>query len=504
MLLKAGALSLVLLVASRLLGLARESAQAGALGTSGLGDVVVLMLTLPDWLTGVLASGALAYVLIPYWSGQPPAHHAGSQRRVAISLLAGGIVLGVLIWLAQDLAVQLLAPGIPPDLKSIASVALTWSAVSLPLALLAALWVTRLQYERDFTGMYSANLVVNIVLVGALLALSQNSARVGAAGAASAVAHVGAWLLVAMVLRLIWLGWRQHSQEPDATGGADGISEVNIIKAPPAPLPHAAIWLWAALSAGLPLVLPFVARSMASQAGEGELATFNYAWKLLELPLILGVQLVASLSFPAISRAFAGEGDPASTVRQSFALAWTLGCAAAAALLLMAPALAQLLFGWGRMTPASLMRLSQWAAVGAWSLLPQSLIAVSLVVLATQGRMKPVVGAYAAGLAALCLAAGWTGGDGARLMMVLNGVQVFVALACLMAVGPVARRWLPWRGMLAPFVLLLVAAGIRAMVGAAAWTLGPLAGLAAAGAIGFLVVAAGWTASIDVRRALSR
>ena len=42
MFLKAGALSLALLLASRLLGLARESAQAAAFGTSGLADVAVL------------------------------------------------------------------------------------------------------------------------------------------------------------------------------------------------------------------------------------------------------------------------------------------------------------------------------------------------------------------------------------------------------------------------------------------------------------------------------
>ena len=48
MLLKAGALSLALLLASRLLGLLRESALAATFGASGLGDVAVLMLTLPD------------------------------------------------------------------------------------------------------------------------------------------------------------------------------------------------------------------------------------------------------------------------------------------------------------------------------------------------------------------------------------------------------------------------------------------------------------------------
>src|SRR4029453_15840013 len=93
MFLKAGALSLALLLASRLLGLVRESAQAAAFGTSGLADVVVLMLTLPDWLAGGLASGALAYVLVPAWAGQGRAHVAAGERRVTWGLLGAGGLL---------------------------------------------------------------------------------------------------------------------------------------------------------------------------------------------------------------------------------------------------------------------------------------------------------------------------------------------------------------------------------------------------------------------------
>src|SRR5436305_12135501 len=83
MFLKAGALSLALLLTSRVLGLVRESAQAAAFGTSGLADVVVLMLTLPDWLAGLLASGALAYVLVPAWAGKPQLQAEASDRQVA-------------------------------------------------------------------------------------------------------------------------------------------------------------------------------------------------------------------------------------------------------------------------------------------------------------------------------------------------------------------------------------------------------------------------------------
>src|SRR4030095_10211284 len=98
-----------------------------------------------------------------------------------------------------------------------------------------------------------------------------------------------------------WLRWRT----PQAASFEPAGPSVQ-----PAQLPGPAVWWWALLSAGLPLALPFAARSVASQSGEGALATFNYAWKLVELPLILAIQLVATLAFPAIAKALA-RGDSA-------------------------------------------------------------------------------------------------------------------------------------------------------------------------------------------------
>ena len=46
MFLKAGLLSLLLLLASRVLGVVRETALAAAFGNSGMADVVIVMVTL--------------------------------------------------------------------------------------------------------------------------------------------------------------------------------------------------------------------------------------------------------------------------------------------------------------------------------------------------------------------------------------------------------------------------------------------------------------------------
>jgi putative peptidoglycan lipid II flippase len=491
MFLKAGALSLALLLASRLLGLVRESAQAAAFGTSGLADVVVLMLTLPDWLAGVLASGALAYVLVPAWAGKPQAQVVATERKVAWGLLGAGGVLAVALVLGRWQAAGGLASGVPPAMLPFAANAMVWSALAVPAALLAGLWTTRLQHERDFTGMYSANLVVNVVLIAAILLAA------GRAPASSAVPWLGTGLVTAMVLRLTWLRWRTPRGPGQANeGGAPPPSD--------AVLPRPPVWLWAVLSAGLPLALPFTARSIASQAGEGALATFNYAWKLVELPLILAIQLVATLAFPAIAKALA-SGDSSATAgafRGAVALAWTLACAAAAALLIGSPAVAQLLFGWGRMQPEALARVARWGALGAWGLLPQSLIAVALTVLAARGGMRIAVLAYGAALGLLLAYAAAGASEGAGLMMLLNVLLAAVAVVVLAALGPEAAAWLPWRTMAISLACLLALAGV-----AAAWP--PLSpglwlGLAIAGVSGLAVVGTTWWGSADLRAALVR
>ncbi len=495
MLLKAGVLSLALLLASRLLGLGRESVQAAAFGASGLGDLAVLMLTLPDWLAGVAASGALAYVLVPAWAGREPAAVDGLQRRVARVLIALGLATA-LAWAAlawQGPLVRALAAGLPASLGPAAAQGLVWRATAFPLALLAALWGTRLQHERDFVGLYASNLVVNGALIAAIAVAGWGLMAI------SPVPALGVGLLAAMVLRLAWQAARMPRRLSATAGTTPGGGAA-------IPVPSAGLWTWAILSAGLPLALPFVARSLASQGGEGALATFNYAWKLVELPLVLAIQLVATLAFPAVARAVTQGLEEASArepVRIAFALAFALACACAAGLLVGADALAQLLFGWGRMQGPALAQVAEWGRVAAMGLLPQALAAVALTVLASQGRMRPAAGLYAmALLVVLGLAAAEPRG-GAALMAVLNAVFMFVALGLVIAMGAGAARCLPVRAMVWPFgALLVVAALLRATGGAGGLSMGPalvLAALAAGAVLG-----AAWWGAGTMRQALRR
>ena len=462
MYLRAGVLSLGLLLASRVLGLLRESAQAAAFGATGVGDAVIVMFTLPDLLVGMVFSGALSYVLLPLWALQSPAEQQRSQKKVATVLMVMGMLLGGVVWLLRDGLVQALAPGLQGALKTLGSDSLLWSALALPPALLAALWATRLQHERDFVGMYAGSLLVNAALVAGVLVV----ASVG--WSASALAVLGGALLAGGALRLAWLYARLPKAVPLPSSALATVG---------AGLPGARIWLWAALSSGLLLLLPLMARSLASTSGEGALANFNYAWKLVELPLVLAIQLVASLAFPAITRTEPDSAERAQALQMAFGLAWALACAAIAAVATFSLPLAQLLFGWGRMSVASLEVIARWSAIGVWSLLPQALIAVLLTVMATRQQMHVAVWAYAAGALALG-AAGWAGlASGAAVMLALNAVLAGVALVLLVSQRKNLQGALHWPLFVTPLgVCVLLVLSKPWVTASGAWALA-LAGL---------------------------
>jgi putative peptidoglycan lipid II flippase len=455
MYLRAGVFSLGLLLLSRVLGLLRESAQAAAFGSTGMGDAVIVMFTLPDLLVGILVSGALSYVLLPVWAKQSAGVQAAGQKKITYALMLAGMALGLLVWLFRDAVVQALAPGLTGAMKVTSAGALGWSALVLPLAMLAALWVTRLQHELDFVGMYAGNLIVNLALVVGLFVVAKGAVS-GTVSSISALSLLGTCLVIAMLGRLAWLAWRLPAQpQPIAIAEA-------------AQLPAASVWLWAALSSGMLLLFPLVARSLASSAGEGALATFNYAWKLIELPLVLAIQLVASLAFPTITRTVAGTRDRQQAVGLAFLLAWTLACAAIAVVVTFSLPIANLLFGWGRMSAAGLGLIAQWSAIGIWSLLPQALMAVLLTVMATNGRMRAAVWVLAAGLATM-LVLGWLGAmdgknSGSSVMWLLNGVFACMAAALILMERSSIKATLPYGACLAPLLVCVGLVSIKTLL----------------------------------------
>jgi putative peptidoglycan lipid II flippase len=488
MYLRAGVFSLGLLLISRLLGLARESAQAAAFGTSGMGDVVIVMFTLPDLLVGVLFSGALSYVLLPAWARQAQSGHMFKLTKLAVNLGLAALVAGGLLWVFRGAVVQALAPGLRGEMRALSIASIGWSAAVLPLAMIAALWATRLQHERDFLGLYAGNVLVNMVLVAGLVAVGGAAWAAGTAPA-TVVATLGGCLVLAMLLRLLWLAWRLSKATTRLSAPASIISDGSAS-------PAASVWLWAALASSLVLLLPLVARSVVSQAGEGALAGFNYAWKLIELPLVLALQLVASLAFPALAATGPQSPERLQALQVAFALAWALACAAAAVVATFSLPLASVLFGWGSMTLAGLEVIAQWSAVGVWSLLPQALIAVLLTLMAITTRMRVAAVVYACALATLLVFGLFASSQGQGVMWALNAVLAAAAAALLVTERKDVAGALPLVAMAAPFLF-----GVMLVLLKPLW-LGMSLSMSMIFACGYalLVLASGVASSPELRR----
>ncbi|KAK6032450.1 hypothetical protein OSTOST_01393 [Ostertagia ostertagi] len=337
--------------------------------------------------------------------------------------------------------------------------------------------------------MYAGNLVINVVLIAGLLEV----AWVGQAGAVDAL---GLFLVFAMLLRMGWLGWRLRFARAGIT-----VADASAVRTGPSTLPRVSIWIWAGLSSGLLLLLPLAGRSIASQGGEGALASFNYAWKLVELPLVLAVQLVATLAFPAITRTGQGTPERAAALRVAFALAWALACAAAAIIATFSLPLAGLLFGWGRMGEEHLQVIARWSAIGVWSLLPQALIAVMLTVMAISQRMHVAVWSYVAALAVLLifgLMPDWGPEKGAAVMWLLNGVLAGVALVLMAAERRTVAHAFPWLPCLVSLAVAVLLVGLKPVSGGHSIQFTMIASCV----YGLLVVGSAVLASPQLRRLL--
>jgi hypothetical protein len=162
------------------------------------------------------------------------------------------------------------------------------------------------------------------------------------------------------------------------------------------------------------------------------------------------------------------------------------------------------------MPAESLATVAAWGSIGAWSLLPQALIAVALTVLATLGRMRSVVLAYVAALVVMVLIGARTQGAGVWLMASLIAVLSLVALVVLLKLprsdvgGHQHLSLLPWQAMTVPMALLV----FFALAARGGWIVlsdqKSLLPIVLCGLVASVVIAISYFFSSDLRSALRR
>lgn len=285
-LLGAGLLLSVALMAGRLAGFGREVLLASSLGLSEQADIAIVLLTVPDLLVNLLLSGGIGVALVPAMRAASPAQAAALFRQASLTLGSIFAVFGLCFALLPSIWLWLFAPGLEGAARWLDGWMLYAIAAAIPFAALSGVSTAALNARERFFVAGCGTLVFNLCVIAALLV-----AMIGAQGYL-------AWLCMGILSGALLRWFSQWGALRAST--------------PPQTQPHQG-WLLdrrllqgfvaGLASASLLILVPVALRAGASWLGKGELAAFNYAIKLVELPLGILITTLATVAFPRLSQA---------------------------------------------------------------------------------------------------------------------------------------------------------------------------------------------------------
>ncbi|MBM5809725.1 MAG: hypothetical protein FJ051_07905 [Cyanobacteria bacterium M_surface_9_m1_291] len=420
---RSGSVVAALLLLGRLTGFGREWLLSARAGASGSSDLAIVLLTLPDLLVNLLLGGGMGATLVPVLQQLPPAQRQRLAAQVALPVGGAFALLAGLLALGAPGLLELLAPGVPLAQRAAAQLPLGLALLAVPLTALAGVSTALLNASGRFGLGACGTALFNLLVIAAL------------ASRLPLVWAVAAGVLAGALLRLL----------------------VQLVGASSGP-PSAGIWQGPWL-VDLPLLrrfggnfgfvtglvlLPPIARAWASTADPGALSLFNYASKLVELPLGVLMGALSTVLLPHLA-----ANPNAATIGKALRLSALAAVAISLPALLWATPLARLVYF---KADFSALQLQQLGHATTWAfvfLLPQVLVTLYGTVFAALGRTRPLVLTAVVMVAALLAAA--------PLAARLGGLSgVMAAYGLVYALGAVLLSWLTWRALgAAPFRLAL-------------------------------------------------
>lgn len=369
------------IIAGRLLGFAREALIGRYFGTSAAADAIAVVLTAPDLFQNILIGGALSASLLPLFQER---QQRSELLRISIwTAVTYGVVAAVLV-LSSEWVVGWVAPALTSEAAAISARALPFALLAIPFGALAGVTTARLQASHRFAVPSLGTFFYNMLLVTVILVAGSGPGAIMCIAVGVCAASFFRWLI--QILSLL---------------AGDSAPPAQVTESP-GKRPLLRRYLEALAAGGLLFLLPFVARAHATFVGEGGIAAFNYAWKLVELPLGAVLTILPVVIFPTLAEMFRGEDSTRRHARRlaGRALEGILLVSIIVAMMafMVRIEIAQLVFAGGRMSDASAAMIGTIAGIGFSSLPAQAALAMLFVVFqADRDTSRP----FMAGLAAL-------------------------------------------------------------------------------------------------------
>ena len=264
----------------RITGFLREIVIAQIGGASQQSDVMIVFLTFPDMMISLLLGGGLMAALVPAFRGLPGGAGFALFLRggLLIGLIFGGLALVIAMFPSGALGI--VAPGWTEDLIAQMTPLFRITLIALPVTAISGVVVAFLNSKERFTFGAIGTLIFNICLITALLFSVRLSPAVAVA--------IG--ILGGTTLRLVvqLSATRRFWEAPDFTASYDRTELLRRFAG--------SFGFFSILA-----LLPPVARAYASLIEPGALSMFNYAYKLMELPMAIVVTAIVTVLLPRLS-----------------------------------------------------------------------------------------------------------------------------------------------------------------------------------------------------------
>lgn len=421
------------MIAGRLLGMVREMTMAAHFGTGHLGDMAILLLLIPDFIANMFIATTIGNTLVPAFAERTPEKAVALfWQSLALAVAVFSVFVVVLSWVAPWLLMQFhAADTIAPELSI--------TLYSIPFAVAAWVITAYLQHVGKFLVPSFANVIFNVILIAFLWfgtdSLHWLTIGIFTASFVRLIPHVAAFLRNQAATYRRSMAWE-----------IDG----KLLK------------IYAlAVGSGFAGLMPFYAPYAIVASTGDSVATFNYSFKLVQLPIMLGqtvVQLVLLPWLVAHWRKTPSDHAPVGVALQS---AWLVSFCMALCLSLVAQPVAALFFSYGKMTGDDISNIGSLFAIGVWALPGMLLMTVWQTIFYSQQRaFAPLVGnLFQAGLVVpLC----WLGhryGGLQGMFIAFVAVQFFcvLLLAVLGYRGGLSQRYVPsWLYFTMTFAVILV------------------------------------------------
>lgn len=449
-LLSAGLFLSLALMAGRLAGFGREILLASSLGLSEQADIAIVLLTVPDLLVNLLLSGGIGVALVPALRAANPAQAAALFKQASLAFGAVFTLLGLCFALAPSVWLWLFAPGLQGAAQWLDGWMIYAIALAIPLAALSGVSTAALNARDRFFVAGCGTLLFNLCVIAALLLAmfwDQGYLDLLCAG-----------ILAGALLRWVsqWMTLRAGApQVPNAHQGL--LLDRRLVQG----------FMAGLASASLLILVPVVLRAGASWLGKGELAAFNYAIKLIELPLGILITTLATVAFPRLSEAHAQNdtGTFEAILRSGLNRSWVMSAAVVLCGFPFVDAVVAILFGAGRVGAEGQAHITTLTQIALLSV-PWVGIA-SLAAAALNARRLPALVlrrtvAIMLILPLLCLP-GLLTGKPALLMGALPVFHFILAISLMQAAGQGVIR--PDRAQSCRILLCLATIGCAALAG---------------------------------------